>query len=67
MLHISERKGHRRDIMVEMHAPVLAAGLRYGRQSSLKQTDQQFARVKEGNWVREKLKDRCSDCIIMLV
>ena len=34
--------------------PVLAAGCRYGRESSLQQTDRQLARWKEGNWVRGK-------------
>ncbi|CAB1419916.1 unnamed protein product [Pleuronectes platessa] len=41
----------RRDSMVEVRVPVLAAGCRYGRESSLQQTDQQLARLKEGNWV----------------
>lgn len=44
-LHTSEQRSRRRDIMVEVHVLVLAAGLRYGRESSLLQTDQWFARA----------------------
>lgn len=35
MLHTSEQMSCRRDIMVEVHVLVLAASLRYGRESSL--------------------------------